>query len=179
MSYVAMSSSVFGSITRTCGGAPSDGQTLTMYPREWNVSDPHSAGGIASLKAAGELPSGPAQPYESVIHVSLWMLLRGFGAMNGLRGARVCRSLSGPAGAPWNLGNSGASGSTMGSAVAPGASASSSPADATTTPAMRIGRTYRASGWAAPAAHPCSSSQPPWPDAAVDCRLDGARRACL
>ena len=101
MSYVASSSSVCGSITRTCGGATSDGQTLTRYPREWNVSDPHSAGDMAFENATGERPSGPAQRYASVIHVSLWMLLRGFGAMKGLRGALVWLSWSAVAGAPW------------------------------------------------------------------------------
>ncbi len=50
-----------GSITRICGAATSDGQTLTMYPREWNVSEPHSAGRIELDDATGERPSGPAQ----------------------------------------------------------------------------------------------------------------------
>jgi hypothetical protein len=58
---VASSSSVTGSITRSCGGATSDGQTLTMYPREWNVSDPHRAGRIAPENASGERPTGPAR----------------------------------------------------------------------------------------------------------------------
>ena len=54
-----------------------------MYPREWNVSEPHSAGDIPFESAMGERPSGPAQLYASVIQVSLWMLLRGLGAIEG------------------------------------------------------------------------------------------------
>src|SRR4051812_19766988 len=111
-------------MTRACGAARSEGHTLTMYPWVWNVSEPHSAGGIAFDVAAGERPIGPAHAYASVIHVSLWMLLRGFRAMNGFCGARVAFSWCGRAGAPWYLGNSGASGSTIGSAAAAAGSAS-------------------------------------------------------
>ena len=51
------------------------------------------------------------------------MLLRGFGAMNGLRGALVWLSWSAVAGAPWYLGRVVPSGSRIGAAAAAGASA--------------------------------------------------------
>jgi hypothetical protein len=87
------------------------------------VSDPQSAGRIDSDNASGERPTGPGSLYASVIQVSLWMLLRGFGAMPGLRGARVYVTGSGVAVAPWNAGNVGRSGSAIGSAEAAGARA--------------------------------------------------------
>ena len=101
MSYVASSSSVCGSITRTCGGATSDGQTLTDTRASGTSATRTAPGDMAFENATGERPSGPAQRYASVIQVSLWMLLRGFGAMNGLRGAFVWLSWSAVAGAPW------------------------------------------------------------------------------
>ena len=54
------------------------------------------------------------------------MLLRGFGAMNGLRGAFVYASCWGVAGAPWYLGRVVPSGSSIGAAAAAGASARTS-----------------------------------------------------
>ena len=89
------------SITRACGGATTDGQTLAMKPREENVSDPHRAGCIPPLDARGERPSGPRRRYASVIQVSLWMLLRGLCARNGFCGALVARMRCAVAGAPW------------------------------------------------------------------------------
>jgi len=67
-------------------------------PTDW--IEPHSAAGIAPLEAWRLRPSGPPRWYASVIHVSLWMLLRGFRAMNGFCGARVCFSWCGTAAAP-------------------------------------------------------------------------------
>ena len=43
----------------------------------------------APTSPASALPSGPARWYASVIHVSLWMLLFGFLAMNGFCGGLV------------------------------------------------------------------------------------------
>src|SRR4051812_24711223 len=140
MLYVARISSVFGSITRACGAESSDGQTLTMKPREWNVSEPHSAGGMAFDLATGACPIGPAHWYASVIHVSLWMLLRGLRAMNGFCGARVRFSSCGTPGAPAYLGNSGASGSAIGSAAAAAGTASTNMATAHET--RRMATTY-------------------------------------
>jgi len=51
---------VFGSITRASGGRTSDGHTLTMKPRVWKVSEPHSAGGMELDRATGARPIGPA-----------------------------------------------------------------------------------------------------------------------
>lgn len=96
---------------RACGPIPADGQTLTIRPRESNASDPHTASGFASEVAIKDLPSGPPRPgYASVIQVSLWMLLFGFGAMNGFWGANVV--LLGGSGKavdalPWKAGSDG------------------------------------------------------------------------
>src|SRR4051812_41349274 len=100
MSYDARTSSGSRAITRAGGPAPIDRQTATMKPREWNVSEPHSAGDIEAERATGERPSGPRRRYASVIHVSLWMLLRGSRARNGFCGVTVARSGRAVAAAP-------------------------------------------------------------------------------
>ena len=89
-----------GSITRACGGAITDGQTLTRKPREWKANDPHTAGGIAPETARELLPSGPGRRYASVIQLSLWMLLRGSRARYGFCGAFVAGNTRAFAGAP-------------------------------------------------------------------------------
>ena len=104
------------------------------------MSEPHSAGGMASDIATGACPIGPAHWYASVIQVSLWMLLRGLRAMNGFCGARVGFSWCATAGAPTYFGNSGASGSRIGSAAAAAGNARTSTATAHET--RRMATTY-------------------------------------
>src|SRR5262249_52620649 len=105
---------------RASGAASVDGHTVTMRPCESNAIEPHSDGTFVSELVWRLLPSGPERRYWSVIHVSLWMLLFGFGAMNGFWGAFVDGfTFFAVAAEPWNAGSDGSGGvETIGTADA-------------------------------------------------------------